>query len=635
MAAKRLFLACSVLSVCAFAQAPQFTIQDLGSLPNFPSCSATGLSQAGNVTGYCLGQLGASLLTAPTSHGFLYSKGVLTDLNLTGGPAPVPTAVNDSGVVTGAYMSISLINGSFAATPFIVQQNGSQIQPPSSLENLLPSGLNNAGQLVGSTVEVSAGTLNVFISSQAIVYPVAGGATTILAPPPGTGAGAAFGLNSSGTVVGASISASGTTFIPLLWQNATAQALPILSGYPESLASSINDSGVAAGSAFNIDFKLSDPNAQAHAVLFNSTGTSVTDLGVLPNDSSSFATGINNSGWVVGFSNSQVPDFTLLLAAIFHAAASNYRAFLYTNGQMHDLNTLLVNGTGWSLSFASAINNAGQISGTGIFQGPNGPEQHGFLLTPAAPPSIASVVGAGLSTPAVTSVSDNGLVTIFGSGLASATAGLTEADIVNNQLPTVLGNTCVRFLAVQWGLFYVSSGQINALAGGLPASGTVPVQVITNCGTANEIFTTVNVPVAAASPEFLYFVANANGQNPVAVIQQNGAYVGSPGLIAGATFAPAQAGDILTAFGVGWGATTSSATPGTIASAAATLTRPYSLTLGGKTASASYAGLSPGFAGLYQINFTVPSGLSAGNQALVLTVDGIASPAEAYITVSN
>jgi uncharacterized protein (TIGR03437 family) len=219
--------------------------------------------------------------------------------------------------------------------------------------------------------------------------------------------------------------------------------------------------------------------------------------------------------------------------------------------------------------------------------------------------------------------------------LASATAGLTEADIVNNQLPTVLGNTCVRFLAVQWGLFYVSSGQINALAGGLPASGTVPVQVITNCGTANEIFTTVNVPVAAASPEFLYFVANANGQNPVAVIQQNGAYVGSPGLIAGATFAPAQAGDILTAFGVGWGATTSSATPGTIASAAATLTRPYSLTLGGKTASASYAGLSPGFAGLYQINFTVPSGLSAGNQALVLTVDGIASPAEAYITVSN
>jgi uncharacterized protein (TIGR03437 family) len=633
---KRIFLAFTLFSLSALAQAPQFTIQDLGSLPNFPSCTATGLSQAGNVTGYCLGQLGASLLTTPTSHGFLYSKGVLTDLNLTAQPAPVPTAVNDSGVVAGAYLTVSLITGTFDVAPFIIQQDGSPIQPPNSLANLLPFGLNNAGQLAGSSVEISGGSLNLYISSQAVLFPVAGGATTILAAPAGTGASVAFGLNSTGTVAGASVATSGTTFIPLLWKNATPQTLPILTGYPESLANAVNDSGVAAGAAFDIDFKLSDPSAQAHAVLFNSTGSSVTDLGVLSGDLSSFATGINNSGWVAGFSNSLVPDFTLQSAATFHAAASNYRAFLYANGTMYDLNTLLANGTGWSLSFASAINNAGQIAGTGIFQGPNGPEQHGFLLTPAAGPSIGSVVGAGLSTPAVSSLSPNGLFTIFGSGLASATAGLTESEIVNNELPTDLGNTCVRVLAAQWGLFYVSPGQINALAGELPASGTVPVQVITNCGTANEIATAVvNVPVAAAAPEFLYFVDNANGQNPVATIEQNGAYVAAPGLIAGATFTPAKAGDVLTAFGVGWGATSSSAAPGTIASAAATLTSPYSLTLGDETAVASYAGLSPGFAGLYQINFTVPSGLSAGNQALVLTVNGVASPAAAFITVSN
>jgi uncharacterized protein (TIGR03437 family) len=57
--------------------------------------------------------------------------------------------------------------------------------------------------------------------------------------------------------------------------------------------------------------------------------------------------------------------------------------------------------------------------------------------------------------------------------------------------------------------------------------------------------------------------------------------------------------------------------------------------LGGKPVAVSYAGLSPDSAGLYQINFTVPSGLAAGNQPLVLTVDGISSPAQAYIAVSE
>ncbi len=49
----------------------------------------------------------------------------------------------------------------------------------------------------------------------------------------------------------------------------------------------------------------------------------------------------------------------------------------------------------------------------------------------------------------------------------------------------------------------------------------------------------------------------------------------------------------------------------------------------------SYAGLTPGYTGLYQINFTVPSGLAAGNQPLVLTVNGVATTLNAYIAVSN
>jgi uncharacterized protein (TIGR03437 family) len=163
------------------------------------------------------------------------------------------------------------------------------------------------------------------------------------------------------------------------------------------------------------------------------------------------------------------------------------------------------------------------------------------------------------------------------------------------------------------------------------------VSVVTNCGTANEVTSAaMNVPVAAVAPEFLYFVENSNGNNPVAAVDDTtNVYVGSPGLISGATFAPVHAADVITAYGVGWGVTTSNDPIGTLASGAAKITSSYSLTLGGMLANVSYIGLSPGSAGLYQVNFTVPAGVAPGNQALVLTVDGVSTTSNAFITVAN
>jgi uncharacterized protein (TIGR03437 family) len=532
----------------------------------------------------------------------------MTDLNLSSW-TQLPMAVSDSGIVTGAQVIFDL--GAIAsATPFIVQQNGSLLQPPDSLDGVLPFGLNNAGQLVGSRIGVTAGLLSFFVNSQALLYPVSSGTATVLQAPPSAASSVAFGLSSNGTVAGASISQDGSAFSPVLWQDAEPRVLPILSGYQQSATTAVNDSGVAVGLAFEIDFaKISDSNAQAHAVRFNTDG-SITDLGVSPGDVSSIATGINNSGWVVGFSSSQPPDFTLQLAAVLDEPTSIYHPFVYANGTMNSLNKVLINGNGWTLFFVTQINNAGQIVGTGVFRDSTAPEQqHAFLLTPVtanSSPVITAVVGAGLSVPAVSSISTNGLISIFGSNLAPEAATLTQTDVVNNQLPTTLGGTCVR-------------------------SGT------SNCGTANEVASTaVNVTVAAASPEFLYFVPSTDGQDPVAAVEAaGGAYVGNPGLIASTTFAPARAGDVLTAYGVGWGPTASSVSVGSIPSAPALLASAYSLTLGGMPVNVSYAGLAPGEAGLYQINFIVPVGLDAGNQPLVLTVNGIATPAQAYIAVSH
>ena len=631
MPVKRLLFCFLVLSACVFAQPPQFTIKDLGTLPNLPVCTATGLSQSGNVTGYCLASAVPNLLSNPTTHGFLYSKGAMTDLGLTAQSTPVPMAVNDSGIVTGAYLNVA--GSTFTATPFVIQQDGSVTLPQGQMLDVLPFALNNAGQLAGTLLQPSAGTANLFVNTSAVLYNVSSGGTTIL----DTVGTAAFGINSSGTVAGAFFTPDGTQAAPLLWQDGKRLYLADSGGFFEQYAAtSVNDVGGAAGLAFNINLtKLMDPLAGAYAMVFNNTGLYAygAEIGGVDGYGGGIATGINNASWVAGFSSTGLPDFTLQLHAILYAPENTYRAFVYADGKVYDLNTLLTNGTGWHLAYVTAINNAGQIAGTGIFQGPNSAEQHAFLLTPtAAPagPSIIGVEGAGLSVPPVTSISPNGLFTIFGHYFALSPAGVYYDPAFtlnnNNQLPTNLSGTCVESGGTKLGLFYTSPGQINALAGEVPAFGTVPVSVISNCGTPHEVASaTVNVPVAEEAPEFLYFVQNANGQNPVAAVEA----------LTGATFKAAKAGDILAAYGVGWGATTSTDPIGTLASRAAKLTHNYSLTLGGLPVNASYAGLSPGSAGLYQINFSVPSGLTSGNQPLVLTVNGVSSPPAAYITVTN
>ena len=42
---------------------------------------------------------------------------------------------------------------------------------------------------------------------------------------------------------------------------------------------------------------------------------------------------------------------------------------LWTGGMMFDLNDLIANAPGWSLTAAYGINSTGQIVGTGVFEG--------------------------------------------------------------------------------------------------------------------------------------------------------------------------------------------------------------------------------------------------------------------------
>ena len=265
-----------------------------------------------------------------------------------------------------------------------------------------------------------------------------------------------------------------------------------------------------------------------------------------------------------------------------------------------------------------------------------------FHLTanPVIPlPTIGAsgIVGAGGSTPPVTELSPGGFATIYGSNFAPAG---TFAQAQGSVWPTQLAGVCVLVNGTAAFVTFVSPTQINFQAPAIPVNTTVTVQVVSNCGSADALESAVqSVTTLPATPEFLYWVKNANGQNPViAVNAVTNAYIGAVGLIPGLTFVPAKPGDILTIYGVSFGATNPATVPGTPPAGGASSVYTPAVQLGMLNLDPSailYAGVSPGTAGLYQLNIQVPQALPDGDYPLVMTLGTFSTPASGFITVKN
>jgi probable HAF family extracellular repeat protein len=220
-------------------------------------------------------------------------------------------------------------------------------------------GINHLGQAAGSSQLVANGIF------QAVRWD--GNTPTALGTLGGSES-AAFGINASGQMVGYSDLANNGLRAAVRWDGTTPTVLGTLGG-GYSYASSINDSGQAAGYAYVSGG--GDRDGGYHAVRWD--GNTPTDIGTL-GGRFSYATGINASGQVVGQS--------YLIDDLINAA------FLYTDGAMYDLNSMLLNGTGITLNSASAINDAGQIAATGLYNG----EMRVFLLNPDFAPEPTSAI---------------------------------------------------------------------------------------------------------------------------------------------------------------------------------------------------------------------------------------------------
>ena len=148
------------------------------------------------------------------------------------------------------------------------------------------------------------------------------------------------------------------------WHHGLLTRLEPLHEGAHATAVAINNHGRAVGGAH-------DAHGRDRAVIWS--GTRPMDLGTLPRHHSSGASDINDFGLVVGASY----------------ASEEGAAVLWEDGMISDLNDRITPDAGWRLYQAVAINNSGQVIGTGTRNG----RQAMFLLTPVPEPAL----GMGLT----------------------------------------------------------------------------------------------------------------------------------------------------------------------------------------------------------------------------------------------
>ncbi len=309
------------------------------------------------------------------------------------------------------------------------------------------------------------------------------------------------------------------------------------------------------------------------------------------------------------------------MASFVPSTGGNFLMVTPSSGNTPATLTLSVNAAVASTLAAGTYTGAVQVSsGTGAVQ----TVQVTLIVSPTGTPVVLSIVsGASLQPGAV---SPGEIVTIFGNGIGPATpaTGTSFAPTASNTVPTTLANVTVTFNNVPAPLIFVAQGQINAIVPYEVAGQTSVPVVIQNNGTPSATFT---VPVTAVTPSIFSLGENGSGQG--AILNANASVNG--------TGNPAAPGSIISIYATGEGQLVPAGTTGCITGGTLPLPKPVanvSVTVGGQSATIDYAGEAPDeVCGVIQVNATLPSGLSAGPQPVVLAI-GTSTNSNQSITVA-
>jgi len=242
--------------------------------------------------------------------------------------------------------------------------------------------------------------------------------------------------------------------------------------------------------------------------------------------------------------------------------------------------------------------------------------------------SITNVLN-GASFAAGQPITGGSLISIFGTNLATTTAG---ADTI--PLSTHLGGvSLVQFqngnTKIDAPILFVGPTQLNVQVPWdlVPEGTSATVKVVVN---SNGNLPSATVQVAPFSPGV--FAAN---NLAVAVNFSDGTLAWPTGTVAGSH--PAKMGDLLVVYATGLGAVMGTHPPDGANTGGATISNQVTpqVLIGGVAANVIFAGLSPQFVGVNQLNLVVPQVAPGNSVPLQISVGGITSPATTTIAVTQ
>jgi uncharacterized protein (TIGR03437 family) len=221
------------------------------------------------------------------------------------------------------------------------------------------------------------------------------------------------------------------------------------------------------------------------------------------------------------------------------------------------------------------------FSGSGVYLNPTG------------------IVNAASYAPFTYGVARGELLTLYGTNLAPSTA------VSPIPFTTLLNGVQVLVNNRPAPIYYVSPGQVSVI---VPYATEYPSYVqfqVVNNGTSSNVVTTI---MNQTSPGV--FTSTQNGVGTGAALHADFSLVTAAN--------PAKKGETILLYVTGLGDVSPAVADGTAgpSSPLSVASNEIDVYIDGETATVSYAGLAPGFAGLYQLNVVVPNTATSGEDYL-------------------
>ncbi|GFE57670.1 hypothetical protein [Geobacter sp. AOG1] len=358
------------LAFQSIAGTTSYSVIDLGSM-----VTPTAINNKGQVVGYKTTDDGHK-------HAFLYENQLLTDLGTFGGTDSEALGINESGYIVGNYsnndykQAFQLYNAQF--TDLFIAAG-----------MIEATGINDHNVIIGSIANVpdmgenhvilydngSVTDLSAEGERQGIVYPGIKGSPR--------------GINNLGQAILFQVPCgSWECEHSYLYSQGTFTRL-----FPFN-ATDINDVGQVVGSGIVAWVHIDGFIYQEGEM------TRINDFG----GSYNYPTALNNLGQVIGTAQSPL-DFIL-------------HPYIYYNGIMTDLNTLLPASSGWNIEEVRDINDKGQIIGSGLLNG----ERHAFIFSPLVQTVRIDIRPSDPDNEIKLRTNGKLTVAIFGSAVFDATA---------------------------------------------------------------------------------------------------------------------------------------------------------------------------------------------------------------------